>query len=267
MPPTTTSQGSQLGDNFPIAHTRKNTEPGKMASYIQLQAPMDGQDCNPTPQQRAVYSYYEEIHSDAADDIYSFEWFQRTKSFFQQLARQDKPVTALTTWEMVEDLDFGAFFLAHPVAAYSLWHLLQACYELDRVVCGTSPEEIRKLESWQLLKPFVYLKSRKIRSNWTRSLKLLKKEIECGDLEGDRLVRTLYDILRGVERLVTSSTALKDNFSVNLRDMKFVDEMLEKVARVVDNRCSMIADLLKLEDSQEPSRHESESSNEEPLGK
>jgi hypothetical protein len=90
-----------------------------MASYIQLPTRIDSQDCNPTPQQRAVYSYHEALDSDAADDIYSFEWFQRTKSFCTQFAKQDAThVTTLTTWELVEDLDFGAFFLAHPVAAY-----------------------------------------------------------------------------------------------------------------------------------------------------
>jgi hypothetical protein len=237
-----------------------------MSSYIELATAVDGQDCNPTPQQRAVYSYHEEIHSDAADDIYSSEWFQRTKSFFKQFARQDSHATTLTTWEMVEDLDFGAFFLAHPVAAYSLWHLLQACYDLDRIVCGSSQEELRIVESWQSLKPFVYLKSKKIRAKWIKSLKLLKKEIECGDLEGDSLVRTLYDLLCGVERLDNSSVELTENFSINLRNMKFVDTMLEKVAIVVEDRRCMIADLLKLEDSQETSRHESESSSDEALG-
>jgi len=238
-----------------------------MSSYIELPTAIDGQDCDPTPQQRAVYSYHEALHSDAADDIYSFEWFQRTKSFFKQFARSDAQATMLTTWEMVEDLDFGAFFLAHPVAAYSLWHLLQSCYELDRVVCGSSREELRIVESWESLKPFVYLKSKKIRTKWSNSLQLLKKKIECGALEGDPLVRRLYDILCGVERLENSLADLKENFSVNLKDMKFVDKMLEKVDRVVDDRCRMIADHLKLEDSQQASRHESESESDEASGK
>jgi hypothetical protein len=238
-----------------------------MASYIQLHTELDSQDCNPTPQQRAVYSYHEKIHSDAADDIYSSEWFQRTKLFFKQFAKQQKHVTALTSWEMVEDLDFGAFFLAHPVAAYSLWHLLQACYELDRVVCGFSHEELPKVEKWQLLKPFVYLRARKISTQWVKSLKFLKEQIECGALEGDELVRTLYDILCGVEKLIASSAALKDVFAVHLRDMIFVDEMLQKVNTVVDDRCGMIAAHLKLEDSKEISRQESESSSDEASGK
>lgn len=239
-----------------------------MASYIQLPTTIDGQDCNPTPQQRAVYSYHEALDSDAADDIYSIEWFQRTKSFFKQFAKQDAAhITTLTTWEMVEDLDFGAFFLAHPVAAYSLWHLLQACYDLDRAVCGSSQEELHMVEKWESLKPFVYMRSKKVQTKWSKSLKHLKKEIECGALQGDLLVRRLYNILCGVERLQHSSAALADIFSINLKDMKFVDKMLDKVADVVDSRCSMIANLLKLEDSQETSGHEIEGSNDEGLGK
>jgi hypothetical protein len=70
-----------------------------------------------------------------------------------------------------------------------------------------------------------------------------------------------------VERLENSLADLKENFSVNLKDMKFVDKMLEKVDRVVDDRCRMIADHLKLEDSQQASRHESESESDEASGK
>jgi hypothetical protein len=117
------------------------------------------------------------------------------------------------------------------------------------------------------LKPFVYLKSRKIRDQWITSLKLLKEHIETGALEGDQLVRTLYDMLCGVERLVTSSTAMKENFSVNLGDLKFVDEILQKVTIFVDTRCQMIADHLQIEDSHEASRDESESESDDALGK
>jgi hypothetical protein len=262
VPQTKTTKGANL---HPLPNLAgKDTAPGKMASYIQLHMELDTRDCNPTPQQRAVYSYHEEIHSDAADDIYSFEWFERTKLFFKQFGRPEKRVTTLRTWEMVEELDFGAFFLAHPVAAYSLWHLLQACYDLDRVVCGCSQEELAKRKA---MKPFVYLRAKRIRIQWVKSLKHLKEKIECGTLEGDELVRTLYDILCGVERLVASSTALKENFAVNLRDMIFVDKMLQKVTTFVDDRCGMIAAHLKLEESQETSRQENESSSDEALGK
>jgi hypothetical protein len=110
------------------------------------------------------------------------------------------------------------------------------------------------------------MRSKKIQSKWSKSLKRLKKEIECGALHGDLLVRTLYNILCGVERLQDFSAALADNFSANLKGMKFVDKMLDKVADTVDNRSSMIANLLKLEDSQEMSRHEAEGSSDEALG-
>jgi hypothetical protein len=49
--------------------------------------------------------------------------------------------------------------------------------------------------------------------------------------------------------------------------MIFVDEMLQKVTTFVDDRCGMIAAHLKLEESQETSRQESESSSDEALGK
>jgi len=236
------------------------------SSYIQIVNSIQGQNLNPTPQQRAVYGFYDARHSDAAEDIYSPEWFQLTQSFFEAFARENPNPITLKSWEMVEDLDFGAFFLAHPVAAYSLWHMLQACYELDRVICGTSVEELKTIATWQRLKPFIYLKSKKVRQKWGESLKSLKKQIECGALDGEELMSKLNEILFGVERLEHSLAEMQDNFKINLKDMKYADKMLEKVADVVEERRRMIVDLLHLEDSEPVSGSDGETSNDDTLG-
>jgi hypothetical protein len=219
--------------------------------YIQIELAVDKYDCNPTTQQRAIYNFHERRHSAEADDIYSVEWFQRTKSFLEKFAQSDAHPKTLNSWDMVEDLDLGEFFLAHPIAGYSLWNMLQACYGLDRIICANSAREMEKVERWQTYKPFIYFKDKdkKIRGKWRKSLKLLKKEIECGFLEGDPLVQKLYGILIGVERLESASKALEDNFSANLKGLKYVNDMLDKIAKVVDDRHRMIAENLKLEDN------------------
>jgi hypothetical protein len=248
-----------------------------MTEYIEISPALDWPIYNPTAQQRAVYGFYERRNSDDASDIYSPEWFQRTKSFMERFAAPDvrTTVTTLKSWAVVEDLDFGAFFLAHPIAAFALWRLLQASYELDRAVCGgsggddgASAETQRELAAWQEMKPFPYLKSDAIRAKWSSALQRLKKEIECGALEGDALVRALYSILCGVERLENAFVALQDSFSVNLKNLIYMDKMLDEIRDAVDSRCRMIVDVLKLDENEDENALQShrDGSNEGALG-
>ncbi|KAE9376546.1 hypothetical protein N431DRAFT_367643 [Stipitochalara longipes BDJ] len=217
-------------------------------SYIKLGGTIDGPDCNPTRQQRDVWRFYEARNSDDADDIYSPEWYQRTLSFFDIFAKKNKKPEILKSWEMIENMEFGPFFLSHPIPAYALWHMLQAFYELDRAVCGTSDEEIKNIEKWKDMPPFAYLnakKGKKIRIKWSKSLEKMKKEIECGELEGDALISRLASILVGVQKMESVFIALRENFTENLKGIVFVDEMIEKVGKVVEERRRVIMDLLR----------------------
>jgi len=230
--------------------------------YIQIEPAVDKYDCNPTLQQRQIYNFHERRHSVEADDIYSLEWFQRTKSFLEKFAQSDAYPKTLDSWSLVEDLHLGEFFLAHPIAGYSLWNMIQACYDLDAIICANSGQEMKRVERWQTYKPFIYFKDKdkKIREKWRKSLKLLKKEIELGFLEADPLVQKLCRIFHGIERLESALRALADNFSANLEGLKYVDDMLDKITKVVDDRRRMIAEILKLDDSNPRSESDSEGS-------
>jgi len=218
--------------------------------YIQLDPANEGTICNPTKQQKSIYDFYESRQSENADDIYSSEWYRRTMEFTQQssMIKADAPIL-LSSWEMIETLDFGPLFLSHPIAAYAFWQALHAFYDFDKIVCGHAERGLQRVESWKALKPFVYLKSRKIRNQWRKSLNVLKHEIECEILEGEDLLLRLQDLLSGVSGLESALTELEESFAVNLSGMMFVDTMLEKVAVAVDERRNMIANLLRLEDN------------------
>lgn len=68
-------------------------------------------------------------------------------------------------------------------------------------------------------------------------------DIKKGGLKGDALVSRLYDMLCGVERLEKACVNVEDNFAVNLREMKFVDEMLNQICTTVATRRKMITSL------------------------
>lgn len=210
-----------------------------MPSYIKIVAEQVKDNCNPTPQQRSIYRYHDAQDSDQADDIYSRAWYKRTRAFLDQFADQYSDPTILKSWEMIEELNFGAFFLAHPIAAYAFWSMLKASFELDTTVCGTLPDDESPLDNINF-RPFVYLRSEEIRSKWETSLKSLRSEISSGSLTGDAMVRKIYDILAGVEDLQQSLAVLEDSFAENLTDMEFVDKMLEEAESAAEERFQMI---------------------------
>jgi hypothetical protein len=214
-----------------------------MESYIQIETRPVPEDYNPTPQQRAVYRFHDQRQTDEAGDIYSSEWFDRTRSFLEQYASHYELPTTLNSWEMVQTLDFGAFFLAHPVAGYSLWIFVRACADLDWVVCRTPAAEFDKIS----VRPFVYLQSKKVHAKWEKSLRILKSEILKGVLDGDELIQRVYDIMRGVERLKHSCSMLGETFGENLKGMRFADKMVDEAVNAVNDRCQMIESLLRVD--------------------
>lgn len=223
-------------------------------NYIRIAFSDDDQKSksNPTPQQRAVYNFHEARHSNEAEDIYASTWFDRTKGF-QEHARPTNQSTFLKSWEMIEDLEFGEFFLAHPVAGYSLWQFLQACYELDAAVCGLSPSR-----SWRNLKPFVYLQRGEIKSTWSNSLQRLKREIEKGVLQGEALLQKFYTIFNGVEKLDNVSRTLDETFIGSLEGKIFADQMMTKICTAYDWRRQKIAELTLTDESTTTSQSDDE---------
>lgn len=223
--------------------------------YIELEGTIKSPDCNPTSQQRAVWRFYESRNSDEADDIYSPEWYRRTLSFFEKSGRENNAPEVLKSWEMIQNLEFGPFFLSHPIPAYALWHMLQAFYELDYTVCGIYEDEVKIIEKWKDLPPFEYLNaknSKKIRVKWSKSLERMKKEIECGALEGEGLISRLASILVAFQKVESAFNALKENFAENLNGMLFVDEMIKNIGKVVEERRRIIMDLLRPGDEAQP---------------
>jgi hypothetical protein len=199
---------------------------------------------NPTPEQKAVYHFYESRRSNDADNIYSTEWFSRIVKFQESSSlRKDKgdPLP----WTRVDDLEFGPFFVLHPVPAFSLWLLLDVCYDLDRKVCGNVSEEVRM--KWRNLTPCDYLTSDVIQSQWEKSLEGLKNRMQSEELGGEILLQELYDMVSSLRRMEAALGALRDSIQSARRDKIFLKELLEVVGLAVDKRCEIIA--TEMEDS------------------
>lgn len=105
--------------------------------------------------QRDIFDWYEEyqekntreIWSPDAGDILSSERQDRLKGWCSDFGNefgQDIQVLydKVDSYKKVpEDLELGLLFLAHPISTFALWHVLQACYKLDKIICGASKNE------------------------------------------------------------------------------------------------------------------------------
>lgn len=201
-------------------------------------------------QQKAVYNWYEARHGDDhIGDIYSPEWQERIASwhtwFIDMHGIDHDHSETVKLREAPEELDFRSFFFEHPVAAFSLWHVLQAFYSFDKAVLGTSSEVESTLASWRTLKPFEYLTSEDVKWTWKSNLKKLDIEIADGKLAGEKLESRIYGILCAVERTEAALDSLEEDFKFDYSEIKPADWMLDTVTEAFDERCIMIATLLK----------------------
>jgi len=198
-------------------------------------------------QQKAVYTWYESRHSDEeVVDIYSPEWQNRVNDWYNNLDTNQRPTETVKSWKTAEEIDFRVFFFAHPVATFSLWHMLQAFYEIDNAVCGQADDAQKKLAEWRAMKPFEYLKSPHVRHKWKYELKRLNKEIKCGLLTIEKLKSRMYDILYGVEKLEASLASLNEDFNFEQGEIEQAEEILNTIRGVVDDRCNLIVKILNV---------------------
>ncbi|PVH72376.1 hypothetical protein DL98DRAFT_596086 [Cadophora sp. DSE1049] len=213
----------------------------------------DCSDFHPKDNQKAVHRWYDRKYSNEAWDIYSndwelriIEWHQAWHEAHQTALRETN--TKLNTKRQLEKLPFGKFFLAHPIAAFSLWRVLQSCYGLDRAVCGDTKE----VASWQQHVPFEYFKDDKIDLKWQTELELFKQEIASSRLKFSKQSweLKLYDMHRGIEAFEKEVAALKVNFRENLSEKKFGIWMIERIEEGMGKRIAMITDLLKFKDNE-----------------
>jgi hypothetical protein len=233
------------------------------SNYIRIGFSRDEQTSrrNPSPQQRAVYNFHEQRHSNEAEDIYTSTWFERTENFLEH-AVPNKQSILLKNWDMIRELEFGVFFLAHPIAGYSLWQFIHACDELDAIICGST-----QIESWLSLNPFQLMERNDIKTTWMHSLQLLRSDIEERVLRGELLLQKLYAIFNGVEQLDSVYTSLDATFISNLEGKHLTDQMMYTITSAYDWRRRMIADLSVPEKVVQRLRGDDEVSSEEYLSK
>ncbi|KAB8291328.1 hypothetical protein EYC80_010010 [Monilinia laxa] len=189
--------------------------------------------------QKAVSKWFDSHPSANSPDIYQPEWRERIASW--QKCTSCSPASNTSHGQWLMELDFSKFFVEHPVAAISLWNLLQAFYGLDEAVCQDSKAVVK----WREMKPFAYLTARKVENKWRDSLRELKRRILDHRISSDEIIHRLYEIRCSVDKVEEVLAELKENFLDNLKDESFTPKMLDDIERAVNWRFNAIDNSLE----------------------
>ncbi|PQE17123.1 hypothetical protein CJF30_00003849 [Rutstroemia sp. NJR-2017a BBW] len=79
-----------------------------------------------------------------------------------------------------EDVDIRLLVRAHAIPGYAILLFLEACYAVDRALCGTDTEALAKVQAWHMpqeMRAYKYILSKDMTFWWISELTQLEKEI------------------------------------------------------------------------------------------
>jgi len=195
-----------------------------------------------------VFHWFED--NDAQNDggdIYSAEWRERLKQWDnrarEELASQNKnPEELIRSYKKrPTKLSLEVLFLAHPISTFALWHLLQAIYQLDQIICGTSIEASDTVMQWQGMPPFRYLASEVIRKEWKVNLTDLASQLprENAFLSAS-LEKRLWALFDGIQTLTACLESFENTFCKGAEKDSSCSWIPDPVRQAVNERLQII---------------------------
>lgn len=96
------------------------------------------------------------------------------------------PSTKLHDWPNIasaagEDVDIRLLMRGHSIAGYAILLFLEACYAVDKALCGTDVEALAKVKMWHMpqeMRAYKYLLSEEMILWWRTELAELENEIK-----------------------------------------------------------------------------------------
>ncbi|KAL3418151.1 hypothetical protein PVAG01_09866 [Phlyctema vagabunda] len=221
-----------------------------LKSYVDIAASMALPDSEPKHRERYVprprkqtkkqptsFSWDSEGHEINDPALLKAVWKERIE-YWQELLPSKG--SSIEECENLNELQFSTLFFQYPFAAMSLWNVMQAFYALDRLCCG-SYDSLK----WESMPPFQYLEANKVERLWKCSLQSLGNGIKYSS-NGANLVQRMHDIFSGIQKFENAQSELKRNLISNLKDVKLVEKMLEKIDTASKKRFSMINTYLEV---------------------
>jgi hypothetical protein len=105
-----------------------------------------------------------------------------------------------------DDVDIRLLIRGHSYAGYSLLLFLEACYAVDKALCGTDMEAFEKVKVWHMpqeIKAYKYLMSDEMRHWWILELEELEKETRSSSSSRVSLSYRIGELEKCLARLET----------------------------------------------------------------
>jgi hypothetical protein len=214
-------------------------------SYVDIATCMAIHDIDSTRPQESVSEWTETDFEINTPDPLKLEWRKRIKEWQWLYPDRGPPVEDCAS---LKDLKFHALFLQHPIAAMSLWNVMQTFYALDRFVCCTPKKSQDKIAEWESMPLFEYLEASRVEKRWRSSLQSLREEIE-NENSRDALLPRIDGMLLGIVKLEDACKELQRSLKENLKGFKLVDSILEQINVAARRRFSMIDTYLKMDEN------------------
>lgn len=198
------------------------------------------------------------------------EWEKRIQHWQTEYHQNATPLEGLD----LEDIKIGALILIYPIPGMAVWNTLQACYELDRVICA-SPELHETVSGWEEIPVFRYLESLVVKGKWEKSLGDIKLAISKkkdqtehsidypsiisknpGKKDKKRKNINLQQLMEGLDKRISAIKCgvdrledlwweLKRTFSQHMKDSVFARKMLDTIGKSIAGKFSMISKALE----------------------
>ncbi|TEY30506.1 hypothetical protein BOTCAL_0859g00030 [Botryotinia calthae] len=146
----------------------------------------DGDDLvgSKTSELNGISSWYNlgtDESMEVADDSRRYEmvaqWYKWCDHKYPGTKLQDWPGIASAAGE---DVDIRVLTRGHSLAGYAVLIFLEACYDVDKALCGTDLEALANVKVWHMpheMKAYKYLLSHEMKLWWERELGELENEI------------------------------------------------------------------------------------------
>lgn len=132
-----------------------------------------------------IISWYKEEMLEGMDAADAWKRHDLVTQWYEWCDRQ-YPSTKLQDWPDIasaagEDVDIRLLIRGYSIAGYAILLFLEACYAVDRALCGTDVEALAKVKMWHMpqeMRAYKYLLSEEMTRWWATELAELENEIK-----------------------------------------------------------------------------------------
>jgi hypothetical protein len=143
-------------------------------------------------------------------------WFQWFESTYPEADKTNQVFQLLK--ESKERMDFRLLFIAFPIQAFLLLRVLDACYSVDKAICGFSSPSSTQLQNLQSMNKLEYLCSEELIAWWEVSLCELDELIKTHDSVSMSDTLQVTNIMTANQTLQEMEIKLAENCWPDLED-------------------------------------------------